>query len=199
MFPVACFLQRTFIDFSGVKFDLYRGHCFDGLVVSFNSVIDFLCTLALSLLFPLFLFFSCLECILWLHCECFFYFSNLDTLVYLDKDRQLQTTQYIKPINTHNYLHRRHSHLKSILSYLNEFWTCTDDKEMKKQSDELKLQFSAGGYWHLFIENQINELISNSRHDILKLKSNSEDESLPLRYNILKHSPPTRTIGIFWM
>ena len=31
-------LFRTFNDFSGVMFSLYRGHCFDGVVVSFNFV-----------------------------------------------------------------------------------------------------------------------------------------------------------------
>ena len=35
-----CFLQRTFNDFSDVVFDLCCGHCFDGVVIPFNSVID---------------------------------------------------------------------------------------------------------------------------------------------------------------
>ena len=40
MFPACCFLQRTFNVFTGVLFGLYRGHCFDGLVISFNLVIN---------------------------------------------------------------------------------------------------------------------------------------------------------------
>ena len=55
VFPAYCFLQRTFNVFSSVSFSLYRDHCFDGVVVSFNFMIDSLLGLALS--FSIFSFF----------------------------------------------------------------------------------------------------------------------------------------------
>ena len=38
-FQVYGIFQRTFNIFSGVVFILYRGHCFDGMVVSLNLMI----------------------------------------------------------------------------------------------------------------------------------------------------------------
>ena len=40
VFPANGFRQKTFNDFSGVEFGLYRGHCFDRVVVSLNFVVD---------------------------------------------------------------------------------------------------------------------------------------------------------------
>ena len=42
----------------------------------------------------------------------------LDTLVYIDDKRQLQTTLYTKPTDTHNYLHFKSAHPKHLIDSL---------------------------------------------------------------------------------
>ena len=70
--PMAFFRGILKRFFSGVKFSLYRGQCFDGLVVSFNFMIDSLEGLPQSSSsFSFFLSFSFQDCVsfppLWMH------------------------------------------------------------------------------------------------------------------------------------
>ena len=100
----------------------------------------------------------------------------LDTLVYNDKNRQLQTTLHIRPTNSHNYLDYRSSHLKHLkdsLLYsqvirLRRIFTINN--KLKRQSDKLNQQLSVQGYSNMLIENQITKAISTLRQDTLKLK-----------------------------
>ena len=56
MLPACCFFLRTFDAFKGMVFDLYRGHCLDGMAASFNLEIDSMLWLgSFFLFFPLFL------------------------------------------------------------------------------------------------------------------------------------------------
>ena len=84
----------------------------------------------------------------------------LDTLIYIDKNRQLQTLPS-KPTNTHNYLHYRSSDPKHFRPFpysqtIRLYRIYTENNELKRQNqnDTLKLQFSAHGYPHTLIENQ---------------------------------------------
>ena len=69
----------------------------------------------------------------------------LDTLIYIDKNRQLQTTLLNKHTNTHNDIHYRSSHPKYLKdSFPN--WQAIRQRRicaLKIQSDELEQQFSA--------------------------------------------------------
>ena len=84
----ACFLQRIFNLFSGVVSSLYRSHCFDGLVVSFNFLINSFLGLVLpftSFSFSFFLSFSFSECVscslYWVSfIYLFIYFPNLSLI-----------------------------------------------------------------------------------------------------------------------
>ena len=90
----------------------------------------------------------------------------LDTLIYIDEKRQLQTTLYTKPTDTHNYLHFKSSHpkhLKESLPYsqaLRIRRICSKDNELNKHSDKLKQQFIARGYTETLVENQVKKAIA---------------------------------------
>ena len=68
----------------------------------------------------------------------------LDIVVYINRNRQLQTTLHTKPTNTHNHLHERSFHPKhfkdSLLNSPRRIYT--DDNELKRQSDKFKQRFS---------------------------------------------------------
>ena len=124
----------------------------------------------------------------------------LDILVYIDKNRQLQTTLHTKPTNTHNYLHYMSSHpkhLKNSLPYslaIRLRRICTDNNALRLQSDKLRQQFLARGYSHTLIEDQINKAISIPRQETLKLKPKKKLNRIPLVTTFNNTLPPLAQI-----
>ena len=71
------FFKELLMFFSSVVFSLYRGHCSDGVVVSFNFLIDSLWRLVLlSLLFLFSSLYLSKSVFCVLPCGCIFYYSN---------------------------------------------------------------------------------------------------------------------------
>ena len=62
--------------------------------------------------------------------------NSLDTCIYIHENRQLRTTLYTKPTDTHNYLHYKSSHpkhRKNSLPYLQALrlrTICTNEREL---------------------------------------------------------------------
>ena len=75
----------------------------------------------------------------------------LDTRIYIDDNRQLQTTLFTKPTDTHNYLHYKSAHprhLKNSLPYsqaLRLRRICTKDEELSNNCKQIEEIFSAEG------------------------------------------------------
>ena len=86
-------------------FGLYRGHCFDGEVVSFNSEIDFLEVLALS--------FSFQECFVYSH-----------TPIYTQRPRVKQQTSFIVYIYVCVYMHWTKSCSEEWFYYVSKCAKC---------------------------------------------------------------------------
>ena len=101
----------------------------------------------------------------------------LDTLTYVNKSTQLQTTLHTKPTNIHNYLPNRPSlliYLKESLSLLTSDYSEENlhrRHELKRESNKLKLQYIAWGHSHMLIESQTSKAISTPRQDTLKLRA----------------------------
>ena len=102
----------------------------------------------------------------------------LDTLVYIDQNRHLQTTLYTKPTDTHNYLHSKsshHSHLKYSLPYsqaLRIRRISSQNNELNTNNEKLRKQFITRGFKPEVIEDQINKAVALKREDTLKFTSN---------------------------
>ena len=98
----------------------------------------------------------------------------LDTLVYVDNNRQLQTTVYTKPTDSHNYLHFQSAHpkhLKQSLPYsqaLRLTRTCSANSDLNTHLEKLKKQFKAKGYKHTLVEEQIKKAVTIHRKDTFK-------------------------------
>ena len=124
----------------------------------------------------------------------------LDTLIYIDENRQLQTTLYTKPTDTHNYLHFKSSHpkhLKESLPYsqaLRLRRICSDNNELNKHSDKLKQQFIARGYSQTLVDNQIKKAIDIPRKDTLKLTNKERSNRIPLVTTFNNTLPPMAQI-----
>ena len=124
----------------------------------------------------------------------------LDTLIYIDEKRQLQTTLYTKPTDTHNYLHFKSSHprhLKESLPYsqaLRLRRICSEYNEFIKHSDKLKQQFTARGYSQTLVENQIKKAIAISREATLKLATKERINRIPFVTTFNNTLPPLAQI-----
>ena len=124
----------------------------------------------------------------------------LDTLIYIDEKRQLRTTLYTKPADTHNYLHFKSSHprhLKESLPYsqaLRLRRICSENNEFIKHSDKLKQQFTARGYSQTLVENQIKKAIAIPREATLKLAKKEKINRIPFVTTFNNTLPPLAQI-----
>ena len=115
----------------------------------------------------------------------------LDTLIYIDEKRYLQTTLYTKPTDTHNCLHSKSSHprhLKDSLPYsqaLRLRRICSQNNEIDIPCEKLKQQFVKRGYNLEEVQNQINKAVTLKREDTLKLTKH--DKNNTNRYPSLLH------------
>ena len=101
----------------------------------------------------------------------------LDTLIYTDKKRQLQTALHTKPTNTTQLfrfqifppqISQRYSLPNSVAIRLRRIYI--DDNEIKKS--KLKQRFLVRGYPYTLIGNQTTKAISTPRQDTLKQRPN---------------------------
>ena len=124
----------------------------------------------------------------------------LDTLIYIDENRQLQTTLYVKPTDTHNYLHARSTHpthLKNNLPYsqaLRIRRICSETTELNKHNNKLAAQFSARGYSETLIKKQIDRAVTTPREDTLQLTHKQKTNRIPLITTFHDSLPPLSRI-----
>ena len=124
----------------------------------------------------------------------------LDTLIYIDEKKQLQTTLYMKPTDTHNYLHFKSyhpKHLNESLPYsqaLRLRRICSDNNELSKHNHKLKQQFIARGYSQTLVDNQIKKAVAIPREDTLKLTTKERTNHIPLVTTFNNTLPPIAKI-----
>ena len=107
----------------------------------------------------------------------------LDTLIYVDENRHLQTTLYTTPTDTHNYLHSKSchpKHLKDSLPYsqaLRLKRICSQNNELNIHCEKLKRQFIARGYKPDIIKDKVHKVVALKREDTLKLTNNDKNNT----------------------
>ena len=110
----------------------------------------------------------------------------LDTRVYIDDNRQLQTTLFTKPTDTHNYLHYKSAHpkhLKNSLPYsqaLRLRKICTKDDELSSNCKQMEEHFLRRGYHIRNLHDQIHKAIITPRNATLKKVSKERSTRIPL-------------------
>ena len=115
----------------------------------------------------------------------------LDTLVYIDSSKRLQTTLYKKPTDCQNYLHAKSAHpfsLKRSIQYsqaLRIKRICSTFEEYRKHSQGLMKRFVEKGYNELTVRKKIERVDHLDRSLFLKYCKPKHKDTTPfsLRYN----------------
>ena len=129
----------------------------------------------------------------------------LDTLIYIDDDRKLQTTLYNKPTDSHNYLHYNSAHprhLRYNLPYsqaLRIRRICSEADELDKQNQSLTKHFRKRNYPSDLITSQITKASSITREETLALSHRETNDRIPLITTFHTNLPPlARIINNRW-
>ena len=110
----------------------------------------------------------------------------LDTRIYIDENRHLQTTLFTKPTDTHNYLHYKSAHprhLKNSLPYsqaLRLRRICTIDNELKSHCKQMIAHFIRRGYHREILHEQIRKAITTPRETTLQKTLKERTIRIPL-------------------
>ena len=141
----------------------------------------------------------------------------LDTHIYINENRQLQTTLFTKPTDTHNYLHYKSAHprhLRNSLPYsqaLRLRRICTKDSELRSHCKQMEANFIRRGYHTEILHEQINKAITTPRETTLQKTLKERTKGIPLvttfnstlpqigkilreRWDILKIKPKLRAL-----
>ena len=123
----------------------------------------------------------------------------LDTVVYIDKERRIQTTLYKKPTDTSNYLHFQSSHpkhLKESITFSQAFRLkriCSEEIEYQNNCSKMMENFMKRGYNKNLITQQIEGANAKSRNETLTYKINKSNDRIPL---VITFNPTLPRIGI---
>ena len=124
----------------------------------------------------------------------------LDTLIYIDINRKLQTTLYVKPTDSHNFLHAKSAHPKHLIKNLPYSQAlrirriCSDDNELERHNQALIKQFLARGYPNDLITSQIAKARHTPREQTLTLTRKKESNRIPLITTFQEGLPPLARI-----
>ena len=124
----------------------------------------------------------------------------LDTLVYIDNNRKLQTTLYTKPTDTHSYLHFHSAHprhLKINLPFsqaLRIRRICSEDNELTKNMNNLITNFTMRGYKQQKVKELTLKAMSIPRENTLKLTCKPPSDRIPLITTFNNSLPPLANI-----
>ena len=105
----------------------------------------------------------------------------LDTLVYIDSKKRLQTTLYKKPTDCQTYLHARPAHpfsLKKVFHIVT--CICSTFDEYRKHSQDLIKSFVEKGYNESTVRKKIERVDHLDRSLILKNCKSKGKDSIPL-------------------
>ena len=125
----------------------------------------------------------------------------LDVLLYKDQNHNIQTTLYKKPNDHQSYLHAKSEHPKSLKNSIAYSQTlrirriCSTDSEFNKHSKLLLNNFKERGYHTSYIKDQIKDIKSVNRRELLSPRTKEEDKSrIPLSITYNKTLPNIKNI-----
>ena len=112
--------------------------------------------------------------------------SFLDTCVYIDENRRLQTTLHIKPTDTHNYLHYKSAHPRHPKNSLPHSQghrlrrICSGNKDLTNNCIKMEENFIRPGYYKEHLQQQIGKAISTPRDSTLRKTKKDSSKRIPL-------------------
>ena len=126
--------------------------------------------------------------------------SFLDTVIYIDNNRNLQTTLYTKPTDSHNFLHASSAHPRHLINnlpYSQALRTrriCSNTEELTKNNTLMLEYFLDRGYPHDLVASQIEKASGIPREETLKLTPKSTSDRIPLITTFNDSLPPLARI-----
>lgn len=116
----------------------------------------------------------------------------LDTTVYIDSDRKLQTRLYNKPTDSHMYLHYNSchpAHQKKSIAYSQAIrirMICSEDPEYRKSSQLLIKHLTLRGHPHRQVRDSIIRAGQVDRDSLLTTRTNVNKQIIPF---IIEYNP----------
>ena len=110
----------------------------------------------------------------------------LDTLIYKDKNNNIQTTLYKKPTDRQNYIHSKSAHpfsLKKSIAYsqaLRLKRICSTTGEYEKHTENLKKQLIKKGYPETMVNEEIQKATNQNRTGLLNRQKTETGNHLTL-------------------
>ena len=110
----------------------------------------------------------------------------LDTLIYKDKNNNIQTTLYKKPTDRQNYIHSKSAHpfsLKKSIAYsqaLRLKRICSTTGEYEKHTENLKKQLIKKGYPETMVNEEIQKATNQDRTELLNKEKTETGNHLTL-------------------
>ena len=129
----------------------------------------------------------------------------LNTLIYKDKNNNIQTTLYKKPTDCQNYIHSKSTHpfsLKNSIAYsqaLRLKRICSTTGEYEKHTENLKKQLIKKGYPETMVNEEIQKATNQDRTGLLNKEKTETGNHLTLCVTYNKTLPKIKTIlGKHW-
>ena len=124
----------------------------------------------------------------------------LDTLIYKDKNNNIQTTLYKKPTDRQNYIHSKSAHpfsLKKSIAYsqaLRLKRICSTTGEYEKHTENLKKQLIKKGYPETMVNEEIQKAINQDRKGLLNKEKTETGNHITLCVSYNKTLPNIKII-----
>ena len=124
----------------------------------------------------------------------------LDTLIYKDKNNNIQTTLYKKPTDRQNYIHSKSAHpfsLKKSIAYsqaLRLKRICSTTGEYEKHTDNLKKQLLKKDYPETMVNEKIQKATNQGRAGLLNKEKTETGNHLTQCATYSKTLPSIKTI-----
>ena len=126
--------------------------------------------------------------------------SFLDTMVYKDQNKKIQTTIYRKPTDKQAYLHAHSEHPKSLKNSIPYSQAlriksiCSTTEEFDKNMLHLKEKFLERGYKEDTLNSQMATVKDLNRNDVLKKQETKNTNKIPLLLTYNRTLPNMKAI-----
>ena len=126
----------------------------------------------------------------------------LDTTVKLDQNRNIITTPYNKPTDTHLFLHYTSAHPNNVTTkgpygqYLRLRRVCTLNKDFEENADKLTEYYLKRGYPKKQLKNHYDRVKKFRQKELLETKPNKNKSSTP-PVMVTKYNPKNPNIKKF--
>ena len=124
----------------------------------------------------------------------------LNTLIYKDKNNNIQTNLYKKPTDRQNYIHSKSAHpfsLKKSIAYsqaLRLKRICSTTGEYEKHTENLKKQLIKKGYPETMVNEEIQKAINQDRKGLLNKEKTETGNHITLCVSYNKTLPNIKII-----